>query len=44
MDEEDRALMSESVGCTPYIVDPVHICGARRPRFGRHGSWLKVLA
>ena len=32
MDEEDRALMSESVGCTPYIVDPVHICGARRPR------------
>ena len=32
MDESDRALMSESVGCTPYMVDPMQICGARRPR------------
>ena len=32
MHESDRALMSESVGCTPYMVDPVQICGGRRPR------------
>ena len=32
MDEQDRRLMSESVGCTPYIIDPVHVCGARQPR------------
>ena len=32
MDESDRRIMSESVGSTPYLIDPVHLCGARRPR------------
>ena len=32
MDEADRSIMSESVGDLPWLIDPVHICGARRPR------------
>ena len=32
MDSGDRALMSASVGSCPYLIDPVKICGCRRPR------------
>lgn len=32
MDASDRALMSESVGSCPFLVDPVNVCGCRRPR------------
>ena len=32
MDASDRALMSQSVDSCPYLIDPVDICGCRRPR------------
>ena len=32
MDAKDRAVMSESVGSTPFLIDPVNLCGCRRPR------------
>lgn len=32
MDSSDRVLMSRSVGSCPYLIEPVNICGCRRPR------------
>lgn len=32
MDTHDRAVMSESVGSCPYLINPVGLCGCWRPR------------